>query len=650
MRLMCGIAGTFELEPGSAPDETLVGRMTDALAHRGPDDAGLLVDAPVLLGNRRLAILDLSPAGHQPMPTADGALWITYNGEIYNYVELRDELRGLGRSFVTGTDTEVLLQAFQEWGDEAFARLNGDFAFSIWDRTAGRLTLVRDRLGVKPLYYTTAGGRFRFASEIKALLLDPAVPRRPNEDRLGDFLARGLIDHTSETLFEGIEQLAPGCMLAVTAAGAGRQQRWYTAHAAPRSKAPVADSVRELFVDAVRLRLRSDVPVGTALSGGMDSSSVMTVATMLNREAGAGPPTSFSARSNDPKVDEGRYIAEVVAATGGRNVDVFLTAADAASSIDELLWFMDEPFHSPTVYGHWRVLGRARAEGMIVMLEGQAGDEVFCGYDHLLPAFVYSFLRSGKLRAAFETIDARAAISRVGRRRAILDIAKHLAPASLRARRVPPWLGERLAGTRAVVPARDVRSHQRHLLGVTPLPAFLHHDDRNSMSVGVESRSPFFDHRLAEAAMALRPGELLRDGVLKWPLRAAMRGLVPDAIVDRRDKQGFSVDQNEWVGGRLGDVIDATLGEPETADRGYVRIPELRTLLAEVRAGGRGIDELWRAFITERWMRIFIDPELVEVPAAARLGGDWIRAGDRVTRLAEPVARDAVPAPVRASA
>jgi asparagine synthase (glutamine-hydrolysing) len=639
---MCGIAGTFELEPGSVPDETLVGRMTDALAHRGPDDAGLFVDAPVVLGNRRLAILDLSPAGHQPMATEDGALWITYNGEIYNYVELAEELRGLGRRFRTGTDTEVLLQAYEEWGEEAFARLNGDFAFAIWDREAARLTCVRDRLGVKPLYFTTAGGRFRFASEIKALLLDPAVPRTPNEERLADFLARGLIDHTSQTLFEGIEQLSPGFLLVVTSAGAERPRRWYAAHPAPRSKASVADSVRELFVDAVRLRLRSDVPVGTALSGGMDSSSVMTVAAMLNRDAGAEPPTSFSARSHDPKVDEGRYIAEVVSRTGGRNVDVFLTDGDVVSSIDELLWFMDEPFHSPTVYGHWRVLGRARAEGMIVMLEGQAGDEVFCGYDHLLPAFVYSFLRSGMLRSAFATIGARAAIGRVGRRRALLDIARHLAPTSLRARRTPSWLGERVAGTRAVVPARDVRSHQRHLLGVTPLPAFLHHDDRNSMSVGVESRSPFFDHRLTEAALALRPDELLRDGVLKWPLRAAMRGLVPDAIVDRRDKQGFSVDQHEWVSGRLGDVIDATLAARETAARGYVRVPELRTLLAEVRAGGRGIDELWRAFITERWLRMFIDPEAVEVPAFARLRGGWIRAGERVTRLA-------VRPPVRAS-
>ena len=325
-----------------------------------------------------------------------------------------------------------------------------------------------------------------------------------------------------------------------------------------------------------------------------------------------------------------------MSSNGSRNIDIFLSEEDVVESIDELLWFMDEPFHSPTVYGHWRVLGRARAEGMIVMLEGQAGDEIFCGYDHLLPAFAYTFLRSGRVRAALQAITARAEVSRLGRRRAAVDVLKHLAPSFLRARRTPEWLGASLAGARGVVPRRDVRSHQRHLMSVTPLPAFLHHDDRNSMSVGVESRSPFFDHRLAELALALRPGELQNDGVLKWPLRAAMRGLVPDAIVDRRDKQGFSVDQNEWIRGSLGDVVDATFADERTAGRGYFDVRKLRELLSEVRRGRAGIDELWRAFITERWLRTFIDPELVDVPAEARLKGEWLRAGDRLTRLAAP--------------
>ena len=281
----------------------------------------------------------------------------------------------------------------------------------------------------------------------------------------------------------------------MTSAGAERPRRWYAAHPAPRSKTSVAESVRELFVDAVRLRLRSDVPVGTALSGGMDSGSVMAVAAMLNRDAGAEPPTSFSARSRDPSIDEGKYIAEVISSTGGRNVDIFLTDDDVVSSIDELLWFMDEPFHSPTVYGHWRVLGRARAEGTIVMLEGQAGDEVFCGYDHLLPAFVYSFLMSGNLRAALAAIGARAAISRVGRRRAILDVARHLAPASLRARRIPSWLGERLdGGTRA----------RRSRTGC-PFPS-ASSDGRDSATRLFASRRPQLDERRRRISFAvLRP-------------------------------------------------------------------------------------------------------------------------------------------------
>jgi asparagine synthase (glutamine-hydrolysing) len=368
----------------------------------------------------------------------------------------------------------------------------------------------------------------------------------------------------------------------------------------------------------------------------MDSSAVMSVAARLNREHNAEPPVSFSARSDDPTIDEGRYIAQLVAATGGRSIDVFLDADDVVSSVDELLWFMDEPFHSPTVYGHWRVLGRARADGIIVMLEGQAGDEVFCGYDQLLPAFAYSLAVSGRPASALAAVRARSAIGRLSRRRAIADLFKHLAPAALRARRVPAWLGPRLAPARRPVPGRHIRSHQRHLLQVTPLPAFLHHDDRNSMSVSVESRSPFFDHRLAEAALSLRPNELYRDGMLKWPLRAAMRGIVPDAIVDRRDKQGFSVDQRAWVSGPLGDFIDATFAEELTVRRGYVSAPDVRALLASVREGGRGIEDVWRAFITERWFRLFIDPERVEAPAGARKPEERIRSEDRVTRLSAP--------------
>ena len=214
---MCGIAGMVDLRPGLPSAEAVVGRMTDTLSHRGPDDAGLLVDPPAVIGHRRLSVFDLSSAGHQPMATDDAALWITYNGEVYNHIELAAELRSRGHRFRSSCDTEVLLRAYEEWGAAALSRLNGDFAFAIWDRRRRTLFCARDRFGVKPFYYTVAGDRFRFANEIKALLVDGTVPRVPNDARVLDFLARALADHTTETMFEGIWQLPAGSYMLVTA-------------------------------------------------------------------------------------------------------------------------------------------------------------------------------------------------------------------------------------------------------------------------------------------------------------------------------------------------------------------------------------------------------------------------------------------------
>ncbi len=260
---MCGIAGCVDLDHGLDAATDQVAAMTDALRHRGPDDAGMVADGPVTLGHRRLSIIDLSPAGHGPMPSPDGSLWLTFNGEIYNYIELRDELRALGREFHTESDTEVLLVAYAQWGTGMLDRLNGMFAFAIWDSRTSTVLLARDRFGVKPLYYTTAAGRFRFASEIKGLLVDAAVPRRANAPRVLEFLAYGLADHTAETMFEGVMQLPPGSYLQVRPfEPVAAPVRWYTLRPARDESKPLGRRTRELFDSAVALRLRSDVPVG----------------------------------------------------------------------------------------------------------------------------------------------------------------------------------------------------------------------------------------------------------------------------------------------------------------------------------------------------------------------------------------------------
>ena len=313
---MCGIAGTLDLAGRSASSDELVEAMLELIAHRGPDDAGLLVDDGCVLGHRRLSIIDLSPAGHGPMASADGNLWITYNGEVYNYLELRASLQELGRTFRTATDTEVLLQAYEEWGAAALDRLNGMFAFAIWNRREESLFCARDRFGVKPFYYAVAHGRFRFASEIKSLFADPELQRAPNDARVYDYLAWSLTDHTPETMFAGIYQLAAGCHMRVDEHGVGEPTRWYAPR--PASAASSVMDLRRLLESAVELRLRSDVPVGVSLSGGMDSSSVLAVSASIEERRGGAPPASFSSRSSVPSADEFRNTEALLRTTASR--------------------------------------------------------------------------------------------------------------------------------------------------------------------------------------------------------------------------------------------------------------------------------------------------------------------------------------------
>ena len=632
---MCGITGTVDLSPRLESSEPLVARMTDALSHRGPDDAGMLVDPPVTLGHRRLSILDLSPAGHGPMASPDRAQWITYNGEVYNYLELARELRTRGHRFDSSCDTEVLLHAYGEWGPEALPRLNGMFAFAIWDRRRRELFCARDRFGIKPFYYTVAGGRFRFASEIKALLIDPEVARRPNHDRIVDFLAFELADHTAETMFEDIYQLPPGCFFTVSPkTGLGSVRRWYEAAPADLGGARFDEAVRERLFESVALRLRSDVPVGTCLSGGLDSSSVVTIASQLRADEDAPPPDSFTARCEDPRLDEMPHVQSVVAATGSRNHTVLPTAADVTDHLDTVLWHMDEPFHASSVVAQWKVMQLARAAGVTVLLDGQGGDEVFAGYRYMLPGFFYSLVRAGRLRSARREALAQDRLHGMPMSRTLVELGKLSAPQRLRGRTVPAWLNPELPVPRRPFPARPLHGQQLYGLNVWPLPFYLHHEDRNSMSFALEARVPFLDFGVAEAGLALRPDQLVSNGLAKWALRKSMTGVVPREIVERVDKQGFSTDEASWLRDALGTEVEEVFRAPETDQRPYFRAGSLVAALEAQRSGGGSSSELWRAFCVERWLRLFVDPTRLSPPHPAEgAPTTTARAADRVVRL-----------------
>jgi asparagine synthase (glutamine-hydrolysing) len=612
---MCGIAGSLDLLAGRPPDEDEVARMTDLLAHRGPDDAGLLVDPPVVLGHRRLSILDVSAAGHQPMASEDGRFWITFNGEIYNYKELAQELQELGHSFHTTCDTEVLLAAYAHWGRDSLARLNGMFAFAVWDRLRAELVCVRDRLGVKPFYYAVVDGRFRFASEIKALLLDRALPRTPNHARVLDFLAAGITDHTEETLFEGVLQLPPGSFLIVRpSSGPLPPERWYEPDRAVLAEAP-PDELRKRLVDAVALRLRSDVPLGTTLSGGLDSSAVTAIATTLRRADGLEPAMTFSSRCDDPQLDEGRYIEPVLAMTEAPNRDFTPREPGLLDDLDHLLWHMDEPFHSAAVYGHWQMSVLARSEGVTVLLDGQGGDEALAGYDYLVyPGFFYSSIVHGRIARAFREARSRQSLKGISVRQSVKEVVKLFLPPRLRGRRLPEWVRPGSGASQVPTPGRSLREHHVYGLAVQPLPMYNHQLDRNTMSVSLEARNPFLDYRVVECGLALAPTDHVHEGFTKWTLREALRELLPAEVLERARKQGFTTDESAWIRGDLGDAIETAFRSPELAARPYFRPPELLSLLERHRNGEEHAAEIWRAYIVERWLELFVDPAALEPP------------------------------------
>ena len=633
---MCGIAGSFDMQGNRAPDEAIVAQMTDLLEHRGPDDAGMLVAPPVVLGHRRLSILDLSAAGHQPMSSPDGRLWITYNGEIYNFLELQAELQALGHEFRTTCDTEVLLTAYAHWGAEALNHLNGMFAFAVWDRERQELFCARDRFGVKPFYYTVVDGRFRFASEIKALFVDEAVPRRANDARVTDFLAFGYTDHTAETLFEGVLQLPPGSFFVVEhGTHVPAPTRWYEPAAADLAGAAPVDALRDRIVDAVALRLRSDVPVGTTVSGGLDSSAVTAIATTLRREDGLEPAPTFSSRCEDPRIDEWPYIEKVLETTGAPNKAFYPNENDLLSNLDHVLWHMDEPFHSASVFAHWKLSALARSNGVTVLLDGQGGDEALAGYEYLLyPGLFYTSLSKGHVRRAVTEARFRTRIQGAPLLQSVKEALKVFLPARVRSRRPPGWLRNPSAPP---IPDRSLAAHHLYGLVTQPLPMYNHHLDRNTMALALESRNPFLDYRVVECGLALDPEDHVRRGYTKWTLREAMRSLLPSEVVDRKRKQGFSTDESHWMRGHLGELMDEAFSSERLASRPYFDQAALRAQLAAHRGGENHAAELWRAFIVERWLQLFVDPPQLQAAERSEFSPVTNRSARDTVRYLEPV-------------
>jgi len=623
---MCGIAGLVSLTD-QVVDPALVQAMLARLVHRGPDDEGCVALNGATLGMRRLSILDPTPAGHQPMVSPDGRYTIVYNGEIYNFLELADELAAGGHTFTTSSDTEVLLAAYATWGPDCVGRLNGIWAFAIWDARERTLFLCRDRFGVKPMFLAEGSGSLAFASEIKALLALPWVSADPDTGAVGTYLSEGSLARGSRTFFRQIECFPAAHSLLVSPGG----RRWECYWPAPplstdtsfRHRRGDDDRIaefRSLLVDAVALQLRSDVAIGSCLSGGMDSSSIVSIAAGLrsngplaagriHREREGTPQLAFFAQFREAGIDERPYVDAVVAATGVRlhtttpDTDLFL------ESLPGILHAQDEPFVSTSIVAQYHVMRIAHEAGVKVLLDGQGADEMLAGYERYAAVRLAGALRNPRTALAA----GRMIAAEHGPYRASVGytlIGTHRLPARLNRRRMPSrWIGRAARSGRGAIanpasqPGTLLARKLWYDMAADNLPDLLRYEDRNSMAFSIEARVPFLDHRLVEASLLL-PDRLKIAGrnQRKVVLREAMREIVPDLVLGRRDKVAFQPPEKRWLA-EAEPVWRRLAARSRAEAAGLLGAGSMVDAVDAFAAGRIASGMMWRILNLEMWLR-----------------------------------------------
>ncbi len=558
---MCGIAGVIVFE-GKPVKPAVIHAMTEALAHRGPNDSGceFFNEGHAALGHRRLSIIDISPLGHQPMASADGNHWIVFNGEVYNYVELRAELERAGRTFRSHTDTEVILQAYLQWGPACFSRFNGMWALAIYNRTSRELVLSRDRFGKKPLYYYFDGKILVFGSEPKAIFAHPSVTKSPDLRKIVNYAGRHYryVEDDRRSFFEGIAQVPKGQVFSVDGQGKVGSLTYWSLRPAEDltvkfSEPALVEQFRDLLDDAVRLRLRSDVPVGAMLSGGMDSTSIVSLAARRHPHF-----KTFSSVTGEGYYDESAYIHEVVKAAGVEATFIYPAAENLFTTLREMLKFHDEPVCTVTWYSMYLMVKEIAKANVPVVLTGHGGDELLAGYwDHYHYHFQdirTSGADDASERGSWLDNHRREASEYAQQRMYVEALAKD---GAVQTAKFSTYLGCLQGNVQALAmePERGNPFHaalDRRLyseLFYESVPASLRAEDRNCMAFSIENRVPFLDYRLVEFAFRLPSKYKIRDGLGKWILREAMKGILPEKVRTRKDKAGHNMPFDEWLRG-----------------------------------------------------------------------------------------------------
>jgi asparagine synthase (glutamine-hydrolysing) len=604
--------------------------MTISLRHRGPDDDGHFEDETASLGFRRLSIIDLEH-GNQPMSMDDGRLQMVYNGEVYNFRELRGELETHGHTFHTTSDTEVVLHAYAQWGTDCFRRFNGMWALAILDERAAatRLVLARDHFGIKPLFYARHRGRVVFASEIKAILQDETFPREVDDQQMYEYLRFGLFDHNDGTFFRGVRQV-PAAAFAVIEGGALSETTYWTPHLSEDGDAS-PEAFRSVFERAVQRRLVADVPVGICLSGGLDSSSICTVMAQQLRdhvpdtESLGDRLKTFSAVFPGDRIDESSYIQSVLDTTHADNTTVQPTDQDFIRELEAWVWHMEEPMVSSAPFAMWMVMRLARRQ-VTVTLDGQAGDELLAGYDHYPYVLLRQLLRERRYAEfAREAWLLRDIVGPLVRRRLRergqrVNVASMLAPSFTKGRRPPE--DDRVADDLKRRLLQDFRTYS--------LPPLLRYEDRASMAHSLEARLPFLDQELVEYILTLPRSAIIHNGWTRAIVRQALHGVLPKAVERRRKKIGFTTPEFRWYR-RQRAVLQSLMRSPSFRARPYWKAAAVAEGFRRACAGE--VEEsmfFWRAVNAEVWLRTYIDGATRALDDHSYEGG-FVRRGDRAT-------------------
>ena len=625
---MCGLVGQLG-RPGTTVDVGVLAAMASTIAHRGPDDDGQFIDGPVGFHHKRLSIIDVA-TGHQPM-TADG-LTIVFNGEIYNYVELREELRQKGHTFRTQSDTEVILRLYAEYGADCVRRLNGMFAFLLYDKSRQQVLAARDHFGIKPLYFTVTPDALLFASEIKALLVHPAVAAEPDPDALNDYLTFQFVLGEA-TLFKGIRKLKPGHfqVIDLRSLDVRTVKFWEPTFTLDpyHTEEYFIEELRRLLKDAVRLQMRSDVPVGAYLSGGMDSSLVTILA---SAHVNGRMKTFTGAFREGPEFNELEYAREAAKSCGALTYEVYPTEEQFIDLLPNMVYHMDEPVAGPGLFPQF-IVSKLASQEVKVVLGGQGGDEIFGGYARYLVAYFEQVLKGAIYESneeqehivsiksivpnlaalrqyapmlqqfwsqgLFEAMDKRyfRLIDRSGG-------ALSLLTPELRSRYHPEAIFSRFQGVFNHPETMSYYNKMTHFDLVTGLPALLQVEDRVSMAASLESRVPLLDYRICDLVTSMPPAMKFRGGEMKYILKRAVKPTLPAKILKRKDKMGFPVPLHIWARGRARGFFQDVLLSERARNRGLFDPKAVEQLLNNEAAFGR---RLWGLVNLELWYRQFID-------------------------------------------